>query len=213
MGKKASKKVSKKNNKKNRKTVSEDINSFMKSKFDKLFENVMDNDEMEFSAGPGMGPEGAEGDMGGDDDFGLGDETEGSEEVTITLDKETARKLCDMLQAQLDTESEEESDLEDLGIEDESEDDMGEDDMDDEEDFREGIESEKLPDSAGHKLTKGNEVGGSIKASKGKASSEVTDEVGSETKGHPLDMKSELTKPGNNKVGNLKTGGSLFGSK
>ena len=80
----------------------------------------------------------------------------------------------------------------------------------DEGNFGEGIESEKLPDSAGHKLTKAGTVG-NVHASKGKASSEVTDETGSETKGHPLDHKSPLTKAGT--VGNLKAGSSLFGSK
>jgi hypothetical protein len=214
MGNKTSKKVAKKVKKKARKNISEDINSFMKSKFDKLFENVMeDDDAMNLSAGPGVGPEGSDfGSDEGEDDFSdIGGEDEGGEEITLTLDRETAQKLCDMLQAQLDSgESEDESDLEDLEIEDE---DMGEDDFGGEEDegnFGEGIESEKLPDSAGHKLTKAGTVG-NVHASKGKASSEVTDETGSETKGHPLDHKSPLTKAGT--VGNLKAGSSLFGSK
>ena len=215
MGTKVTKSAKKKVKKKSRKNISEDINSFMKSKFDKLFENVMeDDDAMNLSAGPGMGPEG--GNFGSEeDDFSdLGSEDEGSEEITLTLDRETAQKLCDMLQSQLDSGSEEDSDLEDLEIDDEDMGDEGGDEFGSEEEddgaFREGIESEKLPDSAGHKLTKAGTVG-NINASKGKASSQVTDDTGTETKGHPLDQKSPLTKPGT--VGNLKAGSSLFGGK
>lgn len=219
----------KKNKKNSRKKVRESINSFMKSKFDKLFENVMDDElDVNMDLGPSAGPE----DSGSEDvDMGMDLDSEmgGSEEVTLTLDRETAQKLCDMLQSQLeggeeDLGGEEDSDLEDLEIdtdsessessedEDEEEVDEDEDEEEKEDEANEGTEIEKLGDAAGHKLTgKDNKVTGTLSsASKGKASSDVTDEVGTSTMG---DKGSHLTKPGNNKVGNLKQGGSLFGSR
>lgn len=214
-------KKAKKNKKNSRKMAVENINSSMQSKFDKLFENVM-GDETDMDLGPGAGPESdldvdMDTDLDTDTDFGGGED----DEVTITMDRETAQKLCDLLQGVLGSEDEsgEDSDLEDLEIDTEDGEDgeegpsFGEDedeecDEDDEPAYGEGIESEKLADSAGHKLTKAGTVG-NIKASKGKASSDVTDEVSSSTLG---DKSSFLTKPGNNKVGNLKQGGSLFGN-
>lgn len=216
-------KKTKKVKKKGGKMYKENINSFMKSKFDKLFENVMDDEmDVNMDLGPGAGPEDA-----GMEDTDLGADLESdSGEVTLTMDRETAEKLHDLLSTVLggeESSSEEESDLEDLEIEDDSDmdnssEDVGgdedeeeyeEDEEEEEDEMKEGIESEKLPDSAGHKLTKGMEAAGNIKASKGKASSDVTDEVGSSTLG---DKGSHLTKPGNNKVGNLKTGHDLFKS-
>lgn len=214
----------KKSKKNGRKKVRESINSFMKSKFDKLFENVMDDEmDVNMDLGPSSGPE----DPGMEDtDMDLDTEM-GGEEVTLTLDRETAQKLCDMLQAQLeggeeDMGGEEDSDLEDLEIdvddsegsdmpEDEDEEEEKEEDEEEEEAY-EATEMEKLGDASGHKLTsKDNKVSGSLSsAPKGKASSDVTDEVGNSTMG---DKGSQLTKPGNNKVGNLKQGGSFFGSK
>jgi hypothetical protein len=200
----------------------------MKSKFDKLFENVMDDEmDMNLSAGPGAGPEGEAGDMGEDDfDLGSDDSEMGGEEVTLTLDRETAEKLIEVLQSAIGggLESSEdmggEDDLEDLEID--SDEDMGgEDDFGSEEDEDEEMEddvneetgTEKLPDAAGHKLTKGMEASGNIKAGKGKASADYTDETGTKTHGDPMDHKSGLTKPGNNKVGNLKAGSSIFGNR
>lgn len=216
----------KKNKKNSRKKLRENINSSMKSKFDKLFENVMDDElDVNLDLGPDAGPAG---EAGPEDDLGLDTDTEmGGDEVTVTLDKDTAQKLIDVLQAavggeeEFGGEGEEDSDLEDLEIdtdetegEDSSDEDeeieAEEDEEEKEEEANEGIEMEKLGDSAGHKLTgKANKVPGTLSsASKGKASSDVTDEVGTSTLG---DKGSHLTKPGSNKVGNLKQGGSLFG--
>lgn len=218
----------KKGKKNTRKRVSENINSFMKSKFDKLFENVMDDDiDMNLNSGPGTGPEGEAGDMGDDLDLGEDDSEEmGGDEVTLTLDREIAQKLVDMLQAAIggDEGMGEESDLEDLEIDDtssdmDSDEDFDIEDEDEEEERRYGhvateeTGTEKLSDASGHKLTKGMEAAGNIKANKGKASSDVTDEVGTKTHGDPMDHKSGLTKPGNNKVSNLKTGSPLFGNR
>lgn len=68
-----------------------------KSLFEKLFEEVMENDEAALGIDGGdTGDMG--GDMGGDD---LGGEDMGGEDVTITLDKATAEKLIDLLQSAL----------------------------------------------------------------------------------------------------------------
>ena len=116
-----------------------------------------------------------------------------------------AKKLLDVLKDVVGEEGEDEgdSDLEDLGV-----------DSDEDEDAEEGMyettDIQKLPDSAGHKLQKGMDAAGNIKASSGKADAKVTDTVGIETGKHPMDHKSELTNPSKNKVGSLKTGKSLF---
>ena len=67
-----------------------------KSLFEKLFEEVMENDE----AALGIDGGDSAGDMGGAEDFGGGDEG-GSDEVTLTMDKATAEKLMDLLSAAL----------------------------------------------------------------------------------------------------------------
>jgi hypothetical protein len=189
----------------------------MKSKFDKLFENVMDDElDVNLDLGPGAGPEDSSAE---DMDMDLGAESEtGSEDITLTLDRETAQKLHDMLGDVLgggeELSGEEDSDLEDLEIdtdsdsdsedEDENEKVEEEDEEEDEESYKEAIESEKLPDSKGHSLTKAGTVG-NIKASSKKASSDITDEVGSSTLG---DKSNVLQKPGT--VGNLGKGQDFF---
>lgn len=190
---------------KTKKVVKEDINNFM-SIFDKLYEDVMKNDELDINTGIGMGPEGDSGDSDSDFDFGGKDESDSGDEVTITLDKDLAQKLLEVLQDVVGEESESDKDLEDLGV-DSDEDEESE---DDDEEMYETTDIEKLPDSAGHKLQKGMDAAGNIRASSGKADSKVTDTVGTETGKHPMDHKSELTNPSKNKVGSLKTGKSLF---
>jgi hypothetical protein len=197
-----------------------DINNFM-SIFDKLYENVMNNDELDINTGIGTGPEGDAGDS--DLDLGLDDsdtdsDLGGENEVTITLDKDLAKQLLDVLKDVVG-EDDSDSDLEALGVDTDSESDTEDDDEDEQsekhdgdcdEQWSETTDIEKLPDSAGHKLQKGFAAAGNIKASSGKADAKVTDTVGTETGKHPLDHKSELTNPSKNKVGGLKTGKSLF---
>lgn len=212
-------KKAKKNKKKGGKLHKENINSSMKSKFDKLFENVMDDElDVNLDLGPGAGPEDSSA-----EDLDLGAESEtGSEDITLTLDRETAQKLHDMLgdvlgggeelsgeedsdleDLEIDTEGESETEDEDAEEEDEQEE-VEEEEEEDEESYKEAIESEKLPDSKGHSLTKAGTVG-NIKASSKKASSDVTDEVGSSTLG---DKSNVLQKPGT--VGNLGKGQDFF---
>lgn len=203
-------KKNKKFSQKSKKIVKEDINNFM-SIFDKLYEDVMKNDELDINTGIGMGPEGSSADE--DLDLGSDDSDMGGDEVTLTLDKSLAKELLDLLQAAVGDEDESDSDLEDLGVESEDEDEEHEDEDYEEEaeddSMNETIDIEKFPDSAGHKLTKHGTVG-NIKASSGKADSKITDECGTETGKHPLDHKSELSNPSKNKVGSLKAGRSLF---
>ena len=100
---------------------SNNINNCMaqKSLFDQLFEDVM-SDEEALGIEPGSSDEGSDfGGEGGDIDGEFGGEGEG-EEVTLTLDRETAQKLLDMLSGALgeETESPEEQTVEDdLGSE------------------------------------------------------------------------------------------------
>ena len=198
-----------------------DINNFM-SIFDKLYENVMNNDELDINTGIGTGPEGDAGDSDLDlglDDSDTGSDTGGDDEVTITLNKDLAKQLLDVLKDVVGETDEADSDLKDLGVDTESDsededyedqDEECEDCEDQDEQYSETTDIEKLPDSAGHKLQKGFAAAGNIKASSGKADAKVTDTVGTETGKHPLDHKSELTNPSKNKVGGLKTGKSLF---
>jgi len=213
-------KKNKKYSQKSKKLDEGNINNFM-SIFDKLYENVMKSDELDINTGIGTGPEGS----AGDSELDIESETESSDdsgEVTLTLNKDLAKELLDLLQAAVG-DDETDSDLEDLGVESEDEEEHDEDaededyenedeeeDEDAEEDVKnESPEAQKLPDSAGHKLTKAGTVG-NIKASSGKADAKVTDECGTETGKHPLDHKSELTNPSKNKDGSLKTGKRFF---
>ena len=195
---------------KTKKVVKEDINNFM-SIFDKLYEDVMKNDELNLNTGIGMGPEGSAGDV---EDLGMDSDVDTDSEGDESP-KDMLQKAIDLLQKVADSMGEDEgedSDLEDLGVEDKDEDEDYEDqdDQDEDDGMYETTDIEKLPDSAGHKLQKGMDAAGNIKASSGKADASVTDTVGIETGKHPMDHKSELTNPSKNKVGSLKTGKSLF---
>ncbi len=195
---------------KTKKVVKEDINNFM-SIFDKLYEDVMKNDELNLNTGIGMGPEGSAGDV---EDLGMDSDVDTDSEGDESP-KDMLQKAIDLLQKVADSMGEDEgedSDLEDLGVEDKDDDEDYEDqdDQDEDDGMYETTDIEKLPDSAGHKRQKGMDAAGNIKASSGKANASVTDTVGIETGKHPMDHKSELTNPSKNKVGSLKTGKSLF---
>jgi hypothetical protein len=164
--------------------------------FDKLFRSVVNENY--------MGMEDAEDDV---DAFGLEDEMTddemgsdmGGDEVTFTLDKATAQKLHDVLMAALGGEEEGDDEGEDLDFDmgDEGEDDMGG-------DFE---EDEETP-SIGKLTGKPNKVG-KLKASSGKASSDVTDKVGDDGDyGHALynAKQPNIGAGSNNKVGNYKAG-------
>lgn len=192
---------------KTKKLHEEDINKFM-SIFDKLYEDVMKNDELNLNTGIGMGPEGSAGDV---EDIDVDSETDTNDEGADSP-KGMLQKAIDLLQQVADSmgdDDESDTDLEDLGV-DSDEDEDAEEEEDDEHGMYETTGIEKVPDSAGHKLQKGFAAAGNIRASSGKADARVTDTVGTETGKHPFDHRSELTNPSKNKVGTLKTGKSLF---
>ena len=186
-----------------------DINNNMKSTFDKLFEEVMgDDDELD-----ALGIEVDE----------VEDTAEGEDagDVTITLDRDMAKGLCDLLQAAMGDEAED-ADAEDY-------EEMEEDEKDEEDTMDEAVEAEDLghplvnqKDSKLDKVGAGsNKVKSSVtgKASSDKADADVKDQQGAadEELGHALvDQKDgELTKvgAGSNKVHATKAntaGGSLF---
>lgn len=217
-------KKNKKFSQKSKKVNEGSINNSM-SIFDKLYEDVMKNDELDINTGIGAGPEG---DMGAPEDI-VDIETD-TEMETPESPKEMLQQAIDLLQKAVDAMGDEEgsdTDLEDLGIEDmdsdedeecesEDEDEEHEDEEHEDEDEsgygmkKETTDIKPLASSTGHQLQKGGLAAGNIKATTGKAKAEVTDEVGIETSKHPMDHKSELTNPSKNKVGSLKAGKSLF---
>jgi len=199
------------------KIAQKSLNNFMKKKsiFDKLYENVMSG------GGPLGGSSQPNHDNGMDDDAeldALGIEGEGEddfggegEEVTFTLDRETAQKLIDVLQAAIgggDEFGDEDTDMEDMG-EDLDEEGGEEDEQsfwdEDEEEMGHAGVNAKEPN-----MGKNNKVG-NLKVQSGQAQYKYTDKVGNDGDyGHAGVNAKELNMGKNNKVGTLKQGKSLF---
>ena len=174
------------------KKIKESINNNMKSTFDKLFESVMSEEDQNELEALGI-------DAGDDGDV----EVEETDEITLTLDRETAQKLHDMLMDQLsdEDEGEDEGGFEAFGAEE-----AEEDDDDDDEELEEATELKEVPASAGHSLTSRKITVGNVKTSKGKAHGQVNTTV--DGKGKALaDGKGKLTSK-QNKVNNQT--GDLF---
>jgi hypothetical protein len=198
------------------KNAQKSLNNFMKKKsiFDKLYENVMNaGGPLGGSSEPNPGNEMGETEeldalgIEGEDEFG----GEG-EDVTFTLDRETAQKLIDVLQAAIGGEEFEGGDDfedmgEDLGAEDEDmtdEDEQGFWDEDEEEMGHAGVNA-KEPN-----MGKNNKVG-NLKVQSGQASSKYTDKVGNDGDyGHAGVNAKQPNMGKSNKVGTLKQGKSLF---
>ena len=174
------------------KSTSALINNYMKSTFDKLFEEVMHSeDEMDLNA------------LGVDTE--AGDDVEVKDEVTVTLKPEHVKVLKEIL-AQVEGEAGEE----DLGDETTPDDDMGNDEEDAEETHDEdemhgeATEMEEVPDSKGlglikkdnkvHDVTAKHDVG----ANKA-GTTKVKDGVDGEGKDVPNSAGHSLTKISNNK--------------
>lgn len=175
------------------KTYRTTINNNMKT-FDRLFEDVMGDQDMEELDALGIDAE-AENDDNGE-----------SDEITLTLDRETAQMLCDMITAQLD-EGEDEGEDED-GDEFNAFD--GEEaEEDDDEELEEATELKEVPSSAGHSLTSRKNTVGNVRASGGKAHGQVKTTV--DGKGKPLaDGKGKLTGKQNKVKGKAGSQGDLF---
>jgi hypothetical protein len=188
------------------KIVKESINNFMRSKsiFDKLYENVTG----QFN---GMSPMGSEMEETEElDALGIEGEGEGMEEagdeISLKLDRETAQKLIDVLQAAIG-DGEEEVEVDEFEMEDGDEmedegEEMGYDE--DEEDLGASSHSKEI------NYGKNNKVG-NLKAQSGGASSAYTDKVGADgDHGHALVNAKQPNMGKSNKVGTLKTGKSAF---
>lgn len=203
--------------KESKKIVRESINNFMRKKsiFDKLYENVMNPG----GGMPSMDTSNPGGDMGGEmdgseelDALGIEGSEDTGEEVTFTLDRETAQTLIDVLQAAMG--GEEEMGDEDGDYEPESEgSDMEEDEP---EEAEEGFWDEDEESVGGNNLSKEINYGknnkvGNLKTQSGGASSAYTDKVGADgDHGHALVNAKQPNMGKSNKVGSLKTGKSIF---
>jgi len=182
------------------KTEVKTINNFMsKSIFDKLYEDVMSDQAKDTEAVDAAALGLPSVDSGNDS----GEESE----VSFTLPRDIAHKLCDALKAVLDTE-EEAGDEEGMGGEENGASEDGqfapsedaeakakkkheqEEDEDNEGVAKEATELKELPASAGHGLQKkDNKVGDVTKSltSSGAGDAKVTDKVGNDgEKGHAL---------------------------
>ena len=201
--------------KESRKIAKASINNFMRKKsiFDKLYENVMNPSGASNPMGSDMGSE--MDDANELDALGIEGEGEGMEEtgedVTFTLDRETAQKLIDVLQAAIG--GEEEGGFGDEEGDTELEDDMGEGDT---EEAEEGFWDEDEEDLGADNLSKEINYGknnkvGNLKTQSGGASSAYTDKIGSDgDHGHALVNAKQPNMGKSNKVGSLKTGKSMF---
>jgi hypothetical protein len=199
--------LQKENNKETRKIARESLNKFMskKSVFDKLYEQVMFGDE---SANDAQDLDA----LGLDDstpDSELGSESE--DEVTLTLDRETAMKLYDVLAACCgDTEGEGEMGEDEMGEETGGEDEFGGNNYDEDEETLGSTSSGASTFSKAIDYGKSNKVG-NLKTVGGTASSASTDKVGNDgDHGHALVNAKQPNVGKNNKVGNLKTGQGAF---
>jgi len=191
---KKNKKKGEENSEETEKIAKESLNNFMatKSVFDKLYDKVMVNENFPFA------DEAAEDDL---DALGLADaETDaeaGEDEITVTIDKDMARALCEVLQAAIGDEDEVEGD----DAEPEDGEHYGDEEM---EEYEEDEEGTPTAMNTHYNDGKNNKVG-NLKA-RGAASAKGASgkvDPGSAMNTHYNDGK-------NNKVGNLKAGQSAF---
>lgn len=192
------------------KKLKENINTFMnKSIFDRLYEDVMSDNinspaDLEQADAEALELPGTEVEEG---------------EVTITLDRELAKKLHDVLMTVLGSE-EEAPETEEEGAPEEGEisDEAAEEEVeeDEEEDVQaEATELTELPASKGHSLTgKSNKVHGTATSlvSKGEGEGKVKGEIDakgsdlSDSKGHSLTSKNNKVTSKTSKVGSYLAG-------
>ena len=189
------------------KITKESINTsnMSKSIFDKLFEDVMSGaDDLAADASDlGIGS-GASDDMGGD---------MGGDEVTFTLDRETAQKLLDVIGSAMGS-SEDEGDLDGEGGEEGEGGEFGEEDEGEEKLAGESIEvvAEPKPFTAKPETlqNKNNKVNSKHKPAGGKAHTGSIAPLQAEPK--VLGAKPETLQNKNNKVAGFNTSGTIFGS-
>jgi hypothetical protein len=201
-----------------------------KSLFEKLFEEVMENDEaaLGIDSGDSADDMGGE-DMGGED---MGGEDMGDEEVTLTIDKATAEKLMDLLSAALGGGHEEEGEAGEFGgseegegeehfggSEDAEEDEEEKEEEDAEEEDEEDSEEGSLKESPqaqykpftnkGEQMTKASnrKVGGVAGTASGAGQAEKKDQTQGTAKYMPFNDKGDkMQQKGNMKVSGARAG-------
>jgi hypothetical protein len=189
------------------------MNMSNKSLFEKLFEEVMQDDAEALGLPSGEGSEGA-GEMGGDD-FGS---EEGGDEVTLTLDRETAQKLHDLLGGILgggeETEDEgmgEEDGMEDMGEDEDMGDEAAESIEEDEENSDEDDTMHEAPQSKYETF----ETKGKAEQLQKHSNSRVQGALANKTSAHGKAERTSQTPgtehymPFNKKVDQAKPGGSI----
>jgi len=184
------------NSEETEKIAHESLNNFMakKSVFDRLYDKVMVNETYEMEEGDDS--------MEELDALGLDDADPdgGDEEVTITLDKDTAKTLHDMIARQLEDDAED-------GEMEEFEDEEG--DSDEEVHPEEDEEAVDPGSPLHHKVNMGH--GGSNKVGNLKPKSGATEKgVGQKGVDPGSPMNTSYNDGKNNKVGNLKPNHSAY---
>lgn len=188
-----------------------------KSLFEKLFEEVMQDDAEALGLPSGEGSEGA-GEMGGED-FGS---EEGGDEVTLTLDRETAQKLHDLLGGILGggEETEDEGGMDEEGEMEEGGEDMGDEaaedeDADSEEDAEDTDDEDETMSEAPQSKYEPFETKGKAEQLQKQSNSRVQGALANKTSAHGKAEKTSQTPgtehymPFNKKVDQAKPGGSI----
>ena len=184
-----------------------------KSLFEKLFEEVMQDDAEALGLPSGEGSEGA-GEMGGED-FGS---EEGGDEVTLTLDRETAQKLHDLLGGILGggEETEDEGGMdEEGGMEDMGDEAAEEEDADSEEDAEDTDDEDETMSEAPQSKYETFETKGKAEQLQKQSNSRVQGAVANKTSAHGKAEKTSQTPgtehymPFTKKVDQAKPGGSI----
>ena len=184
-----------------------------KSLFEKLFEEVMQDDAEALGLPSGEGSEGA-GERGGED-FGS---EEGGDEVTLTLDRETAQKLHDLLGGILGggEETEEEGGMdEEGGMEDMGDEAAEDEDADSEEDAEDTDDEDETMHEAPQSKYETFETKGKAEQLQKQSNSRVQGALANKTSAHGKAEKTSQTPgtehymPFTKKVDQAKPGGSI----
>lgn len=191
--------------------------------FDALYNRVLNEEgEFDFSTESENELEPSN-EFGGEDDSESEDGEEESDEVTITLDRETAQKLVDLLTNVLgegEEGEEEEDQTEDEmfgGSDEDSMEDLDGSSEEDEDPFKESVDSEELGHAIVKDLDKGhltskksNAVKGAVPVSKKSSSSSSIKGADGKIEKHSTDSAISKLTGKNNNVGGVKVGKGLF---
>jgi hypothetical protein len=203
-----------------KKTKTESLNPF-----DALYNRVLNEEgQFGFSTEEDNTLEPPDEGVEGESDFEMGeesDESEESDEVTLTIDRETAQKLVDILNSVLgEGEEEEEEQTEDEMFDDsDSESDVEdlESSDEDEDPFKESVDAEELGHALVKDLDKGHltnkkskEVKGAVPVSKKSAQSSTIKGADGKIQKHSTEGAISKLTGKNNNVGGVKVGKGLF---